>query len=50
VSEAVWIWLANRRTTWTAVQRISPETASAEDRAAFEAGVFAALDLPTQSP
>lgn len=46
VSEAVWFWLADRETTWTAVQRISPETSSAADRAAFDAGVFAALDLP----
>lgn len=45
VSEAVWFWLADRNTTWTAVQRISPDSASAQERAAFEAGVFAALDL-----
>lgn len=50
VSEAVWFWLADRRTVWTAIQRISPETASAGERAAFDAGVFAALDLPIQSP
>jgi len=48
VSEAVWLWLQDRSTVWTAIQRISPENASAHERAAFDAGVFAALDLPTQ--
>lgn len=42
VSEAVWFWLADRTSVWTAVQRITPEGA---DATAFEAGVFAALDL-----
>jgi exosortase/archaeosortase family protein len=45
VSEAVWIWLNNRSTVWTAVQRITPEHAA--DHLAFDAGVFAALDQPT---
>lgn len=47
VSEAVWFWLHDRETVWTAVQRISPEHAGAAERAAFEAGAIAALDLPT---
>jgi len=46
VSEAVWLWLADRSTVWTAVQRISPEQASPAAREAFDAGVFAALDQP----
>jgi exosortase/archaeosortase family protein len=46
VSEAVWLWLQDRRTVWTAIQRITAEGASAYERAAFDAGVFAALDLP----
>lgn len=44
VSEAVWLWLADRSTVWTAVQRISLESEDAMSRAAFDAGVFAALD------
>jgi len=53
VSEAVWLWLADRSTVWTAVQRISPESASPHQREDFDAGVFAALDQPrgtTHSP
>lgn len=50
VSEAVWLWLADRSTVWTAIQRIAPEGASASDQAAFEAGVFAALDQPQSRP
>lgn len=50
VSEAVWFWLADRNTVWTAIQRITPEDTDAAERAAFEAGVFAALDVATQSP
>lgn len=46
VSEAVWLWLTDRSTVWTAIQRIAPEGADAADTAAFEAGVFAALDAP----
>jgi hypothetical protein len=45
VSEAVWIWLNDRSTVWTAVQRITPEHAA--NHLAFDAGVFAALDQPT---
>lgn len=45
VSEAVWIWLNDRSTVWTAVQRIIPERGA--DPLAFDAGVFAALDQPT---
>lgn len=45
VSEAVWLWLRDRSTVWTAVQRIAPEDADAAKHAAFEAGVLAALDL-----
>ncbi|MBN8607750.1 MAG: exosortase T [Caulobacterales bacterium] len=48
VSEAVWFWLNDRSTVWTAVQRISPEHASAAERASFDAGVIAALDVSTQ--
>lgn len=46
VSEAVWLWLTDRSTVWTAIQRIAPESADASDVAAFNAGVFAALDAP----
>lgn len=50
VSEAVWLWLADRSSVWTAVQRISPDNAGSVERAAFDSGVFAALDqtAPTQ--
>jgi hypothetical protein len=47
VSEAVWIWLGDRSTVWTAVQRIAPETSDPRARAAFDAGMIAALDLPS---
>ncbi len=50
VSEAVWLWLADRSSVWTAVQRISPEDASALEQAAFDAGVFAALDQNGSPP
>ncbi len=45
VSEAVWIWLNDRSTVWTAVQRITPEHAA--NHLTFDAGVFAALEQPT---
>lgn len=50
VAEAVWVWLADRSTLWGAVERISPENISPDSRAAFDAGVIAALDLPHASP
>ncbi|MEZ6023715.1 MAG: hypothetical protein R3C16_09970 [Hyphomonadaceae bacterium] len=50
VSEAVWRWLGDRSTVWTAVQRITPESADPAARAAFEAGVLAALDLSSPQP
>jgi hypothetical protein len=45
VSEAVWRWLGDRSSVWTSVQRIAPEGVDPAARAAFEAGVLAALDL-----
>lgn len=50
VSEAVWRWLGDRSTVWTAVQRITPEATHPAERASFEAGVFAALDLAQPRP
>ncbi|MBI3438542.1 MAG: exosortase T, partial [Proteobacteria bacterium] len=45
VSEAVWIWMADRSTVWTSVQRIAPAGRDTLARAAFDAGLVAALDL-----
>jgi hypothetical protein len=45
VSEAVWRWLGDRSSVWTSVQRVAPEGVDPAAHAAFEAGVFAALDL-----
>jgi exosortase/archaeosortase family protein len=45
VSEAVWIWLSDRSTVWTSIQRIAPAGSDAQAQAAFDAGVIAALDL-----
>ena len=47
VSEAVWIWLGDRSTIWTAVERVAPAGGDARAQAAFDAGVAAALDLPS---
>ena len=47
VSEAVWIWLRDRSTVWTAVQRLAPAGSDAQAQAVFDAGVIAALDLPS---
>lgn len=47
VAEAIWLWLADRTSTWGAVQRIAPETADPNAFAAFDRDVIAALDLPT---
>lgn len=50
VSEAVWIWLADRSTIWTAVQRISVDDVAPSEQVAFDAGVFAALDQTGSHP
>lgn len=50
IAEAVWLWLRHRDSVWTGVERISPEEATPQARAQFEAGLIAALDLPTQPP
>jgi hypothetical protein len=46
VAHAVWIWLQQPRTVWTAIQRITPWDADAAERNRFERGVIAAFDLP----
>jgi hypothetical protein len=46
VAHAVWIWLHQPQTVWTAIQRITPWDADAADRDRFERGVIAAFDLP----
>jgi exosortase/archaeosortase family protein len=46
VAEAVWRWLSDRSSVWTAIERITPENADARERAAFELAVIAALDAP----
>lgn len=49
VSEAVWRWLQQPESTWSAVQRISPIGIADADRYQFNAAVTAALDLPQAS-
>jgi len=46
VSEVVWLWMDDRDTRWTAVQRIAPWDRSLEELDRFDVGVAAALDLP----
>jgi exosortase/archaeosortase family protein len=46
IAHAVWIWLQQPQTVWTAIQRITPWDADAADRDRFERGVIAAFDLP----
>lgn len=50
VPEAVWRWLNDRSSVWTAVQRIVPEDVDPRESSAFEAGVIAALDLTSSLP
>ncbi len=49
VAEAVWHWMRNRETAWTAIQRIMPEDQSLVNQIHFEAAVTAAFDLPFKS-
>ncbi len=50
ISEAVWRWLQNPRSTWSAIQRITPEQVDDRARQRFEKAVIAALDLPITLP
>ncbi|MCF6198100.1 MAG: exosortase T [Hyphomicrobiaceae bacterium] len=45
ISQAVWRWIQNQASTWTAIQRITPLGVSEPSRQKFERGVMAALDL-----
>lgn len=47
VAEAVWYWLQNRQTSWTAVQRFTPAAKVQGSAIDFEAAVAAAFDLST---
>ncbi len=49
ISQAVWRWIQNPTSTWTAIQRITPLGVPEPSRQNFERGVIAALDL-TQTP
>ena len=52
ISEAVWRWMQNPGSTWTAIQRITPEQVADKSRQKFDAAVIAAFDLsgnPLQS-
>ena len=50
VAEAVWRWLQNPESTWSSVQRISPIGAGSRARNVFDRAVFAALEIPQDSP
>ena len=50
ISEAVWRWMQNPGSTWSAIQRITPEQIADRPREKFEAAVIAALDLPRTPP
>lgn len=45
ISEAVWYWLQNPKTTWTAIQRISPFTISETERVTWEHSVLTSFDI-----
>ncbi len=45
VSEAVWLWLQQPKTTWHALQRITPLYQTKAQALAWDAAVFSALDL-----
>lgn len=45
VGEAVWSWLNGSSRVWQSIQRITPKSMPARDRAKFEAAVLASLDL-----
>ncbi len=49
ISQAVWRWIQNPGSTWSAIQRITPLGVSERERQKFERGVIAALDL-TKTP
>ncbi len=46
IAHAVWLWLQQPGTVWTATQRITPWDMDVAERDRFERGVVAALDLP----
>ncbi len=50
LSEAIWLWLQQPKTTWQALQRISPLTTPDNSVRQFENAVFAALDLRPTTP
>lgn len=50
LSEAIWLWLQEPKTTWHAVQRISPLGIPDASVRQFESAVFAALDLHSTTP
>lgn len=45
VSEAVWRWMQDTDSTWTAIERIHPAHAPLEDAEAFDQAVARAFDL-----
>ena len=49
ISEVVWRWMQNPRSTWTAIQRITPDQIAEQPRQQFDAAVIAALDLSNPS-
>jgi exosortase/archaeosortase family protein len=46
IAHAVWLWLQQPGTVWTAIQRVTPWDMDETERDRFERGVIAALDLP----
>jgi exosortase/archaeosortase family protein len=46
IGEAIWLWLKNPNTTWTSLQRITPLSLSAAERAVLHDAAATALDLP----
>ncbi len=50
ISEAVWRWMQNPRSIWTAIQRITPEQVDSGARRQFDGAVIAAFDLAANPP
>ena len=49
VAAAVWRWMDGKASSWTAIQRISPEGIPEAQHARFTSAVVAAFDLPTHN-
>ena len=49
IAEAVWVWLQDKQTVWTGIQRVTPWDLAQNERQLFETALHAAFDLSTWS-